>query len=344
MPGSQISMPQDTASEGDETPRVLILGAYGLIGTEIARACIARGWRVRGLGRDSAKMQARIDWVQTDLRHLSNAADWAALLEHTDVVANAAGALQDGPSGTVAEVHETAIAAMAQAAAVGQVQRIVQISAVGARADASTAFLVSKAQGDNAIRKSGIDYVILRPGLVLGRSVYGGTALLRMLAAVPLIQPLAHGDAEVQVVDMDDLVAAVLIAADGRVPAGTECDLVSAEPVKVRSLLAGVRAWLGFPAARADLEIPQSLSWLIGRLADGLGHLGWRSPLRTTALQALREGVTGDPAPWRALRNENLPGLTSILARHNSTLQDRWHARLSLLFPLILAVLALFWV
>ena len=324
-------------------PTVLVLGAYGLIGEEVVRGCLGRGWPVRGLGRDERQMRAPITWVHADLANLTEAGDWATLLSGVDVVINTAGALQDGPSGTVADVHTRAISALAAAAGPAGVSRIVQISAVGAEPDANTSFLTTKAEGDAAIRACGVDYVILKPGLVLGRSVYGGTALLRMLAAVPLIQPLAHGDAVVQVVGMQDLVLATLSAADASLPSGTEADLVSDERIPSRTLLTKIRAWLGFTPARATIELPALLTALVGRVADALGRLGWRSPLRTTALMALRAGVPGDASQWCAIGGQPLDHLESILAAERSTLQDRWHARLSLLFPLIIAVLALFW-
>ena len=325
------------------SPRVLILGAYGLIGSEIVAACLARGWQVSGLGRDPTQMLAPIRWITADLGTLTRRDDWAPLLADVDVVINAAGALQDGPSGRVSMVHDQAIAALALAARPAGVRRIVQISAVGALPGASTEFLSTKAAGDAAIRAAQVEHVILRPGLVLGRSVYGGSALLRMLAAVPWVQPVAFGDARIQVIGMDALTRAVLQASDGTLPPGAECDLVADTPVTLEDLLNATRAWLGFASARAILRLPSGLARLAGRLADGLAWLGWRSPLRTTALVALAEGVTGDPAPWRKLTGQGVPGLDAILAAQPATLQDRWHARMSLLLPVILVTLSMFW-
>ncbi|WP_454623373.1 hypothetical protein [Brucella anthropi] len=37
---------------------------------------------------------------------------------------------------------------------------------------------------------------------------------------------------------------------------------------------------------------------LVGKVADLLGWLGWRSPMRSTALQALAGGIQGDPSAW----------------------------------------------
>lgn len=325
---------------------VLVLGAYGLIGEAVARALHAAGHTVRGLGRDPAQMARLpwIDWQRGDLTTLTGAAAWAPLLAGTDMVVNAAGALQDGAQGQLAAIHHHAIAALAEAAPEAGVARIIQISAVGATPDAPTAFLATKAAGDAALRAGAVPATILRPGLVLARSVYGGTALLRLLAAFPWVQPIAMPGARIQVIGLDDLAAAVTRVTAGDLPERFEADLVADAPVTLGALVRAIRAWLGFPPARMTIPLPAVLTRATGRLADGLGRLGWRSPLRTTALKVLASDVTGDPAPWRDATGRGLPGLADILDARPATLQDRWHARLYLLLPIVITGLAAFWI
>ena len=73
------------------------------------------------------------------------------------------------------------------------------------------------------------------------------------------------------------------------------------------------------------------------------GASGWRSPLRTTALTVLRDGIHGDPRPWIAAGGAPCRSLADTLKTMPATSQDRWFARLYLLLPLIVGVLALFW-
>lgn len=177
----------------DNATNVLIVGAYGLIGSGIAARLLADGFRVTGLGRNRAiarRVLPGIAWKIEDVSTLLNADKWQPIVSEFSVVVNCSGALQDGPDDDLELVHHHAVSALAQACAFADV-KLIQISAVGAQADASTAFLASKARGDGAIRSSGALYHIFRPGLVLAPHAYGGTAVLRMLAAVPLIQPVA---------------------------------------------------------------------------------------------------------------------------------------------------------
>ncbi|NJM82850.1 MAG: NAD(P)H-binding protein [Tabrizicola sp.] len=192
-------------------PHILILGAYGLIGAGIARHLVSLGYPVTGFGRNAAvasRVLPGVPVIVRDMATLTRGDDWGAVLDGVTAVVNCAGALQDGREDDLEALHHHAVAALAEACAARGV-RLVQISAVGARADAATGFLATKGRGDAAIRASGAPHQIFRPGLVLAPHGYGGSALLRMLAAVPVVQPVAMAEARIQTVALADLAEAV---------------------------------------------------------------------------------------------------------------------------------------
>jgi uncharacterized protein YbjT (DUF2867 family) len=327
--------------------QVLVLGGYGFIGAEISRALLARGHEVVGLGRDAGlgrRLLPAARWIGADLASLTEPEAWTAHLAGVEAIVNAAGALQDGGGDDLAAVHQRAVAALLAAAAGAGVGAFVQISAVGADAGAPTAFLRTKAAGDSAVRASALDWVVFRPGLVIGRNAYGGTALLRMLAATPFIEALALPDARVQTVASDDICAAVVRALEGGVPMRAEYDLVADAPRTLGEVVRAMRAWLGFAPARLRLRAPDGLAALAAWLADAAGALGWRAPLRTTALRVLKAGVVGDPAAWRAVSGRPLAALDATLLRLPATAQERVYARAMLAVPLIVIALSAFWI
>jgi len=326
--------------------RVLVLGGYGLIGLAIVRALDAAGHEVVGLGRSASlgrRLFPRVAWRTADIATLQHPVAWRSLLDGVEAVVNAAGALQDGGRDDLAAVHHAGIAAMVSACEVAAVSRIVQISAVGASADASTEFMRSKARGDAAVRAGVTDWAILRPGLVISPNAYGGSALIRMLAAVPLVSPIAMPDARVQTVAIDDLCGVVCDAVSGRLPAGTEADVVEAGSHSLQEVVATFRGWLGFAPARLSIALPRWSLAPVAVFADALATLGWRSPLRSTALRALQDGIVGDATVLRAWYGRDLPSLQQTLDAMPATLQERWFARLSLLLPLMVATLSAFW-
>ena len=325
--------------------RVLVLGAYGMIGRAVTRDLLDRGHHVTGFGRsirEARRTFPGLDWFIHDMAHMTIPADWFPYLRGIDVVVNAAGALQDGPQDDLTAVHATSVAALAEACATHGTA-LVQISAAGVTPDATTHFFRSKAAGDAAIQASGCQFHILRPGLVLSDTAYGGTALLRMLAAVPVIQPLAMADAPVQTIGTRDLARAVAACIDGTIPPGTIADLVEDHPHMLSEIVAAMRAWLGFQPARATIPAPRWLLRLTAKGADALGALGWRSPLRSTALATLESGVLGDPAPWRAASGPPIANLHDTLAAMPARSEDRLAAAMRLAMPFTLATLALFW-
>ena len=337
-----MDAPSGQTRAGD---RVLVLGAYGLIGYGITRRLLAAGYRVTGLGRNAAtagRVLPELDWVLNDIRTLTAAADWAPILRGISAVVNCAGALQDGPGDDLEAVHHHAIAALATACAASGT-RLIQISAVGAEPDASTRFMASKARGDAAIRASGCRYHIFRPGLVLAPHAYGGTALLRMLAAVPLVQPIAIPDARIQTVSLDDIAFAVCAALDGKVPDGFVGDLVERDTHSLREIVTAVRTWLGFGEPKLEVRAGKVGTAVASAVADAVSDLGWRSPMRTTALATLTEGVTGNPSAWDGLGLRPLSPLRDTLASMPATAEDRLFARMSLLLPLLIATLFAFW-
>lgn len=326
-------------------PRILVLGAYGLIGAGVCHHLIAQGFDVTGLGRNAQTAKRTLpflSWIIADLRNLQSPQAWLPKLAGIDMVVNCAGALQDGGSDSTDLVQHRAIAALAEACSTSNT-KIVQISAVGAEPEASTAFMRTKALGDQAVRDSSVDWWIFRPGLVIAPNAYGGTALIRMLAAAPLVQPLAVADAPVQTIALSDVAEAVANAIAGQIPPGTECDLVEDKTHTLAEIIAAHRVWLGFQPARWTWRAPDWFVRLVTKAADGLGTLGWRPALRSTAVDTLRGGVVGDTQAWRKAGGQPLHDLHATLQSMSATAEDRLASRLALLFPIIIATLFVFW-
>lgn len=327
--------------------RVLILGGYGLIGAELMRACIAAGFDCTGLGRSVAtgrRLVPEAKWIGADIGKLDAPEKWTPHLEGVEAIINAAGALQDSARDDLDAIHHRAIAALVVAAEKAGVKRFVQISAPGAAAGASTAFMRTKAAGDAAIRASSLDWTILKPGLVIGRGAYGGTALLRMLAGFPLATPLVHASARVQTVALDDVASAVVAVVKGEVPTRRDYNLVEEEAHTLREIVRGFRRQLGFAPARGEPDFPEWASAPVAALADVAGALGWRSPLRSTALKVLREDVLADPAPWQAAGGQAMKPFSATLAALPGDAQDRIFARAQLALPLMIVALGVFWI
>jgi len=318
---------------------ILILGATGFIGSVVAARLVADGHAVTGLGRNPARArlkQSKVDWRRADLSRMTKPADWDDILKDQHAVINCAGALQDGLSDDLSATQAEAMLALYSAAKASSRPLIVQISARTAGAAGDLPFLATKRRADEALAASGLPYFILRPALVLGRNAHGGSALLRALAAFPLVLPLVHAESLVETLSVDDVAEAVSRAVSGDISG--DVDLAAAETLTLADLVRLHRQWLGLPPARVFALAPwlaRPVTWL----ADLSGLLGWRSPLRSTAMTVMSEGVQSSKAGSGLVATS----AAATLSANPSGVQDLWFARLYLLKSLVISGLSVFW-
>jgi uncharacterized protein YbjT (DUF2867 family) len=258
-----------------------------------------------------------------------------------DAVVNCAGVLQSGGGQDVRGVHVEGIAALYEACEAAGVRRIVHVSALGAD-DVRTPFSASKQEGETVLTRRDLDWVILRPSVVLGRAAYGGSALIRGLAALPVHFELPQ-TGPLQVVQLDDLVETIAFFLRPGAPARLVLDVAGPERLSLGEVVRAYRAWLRFPPARV-LRLPAPLAHAGCRTGDMVRALGWNLPVGTTASRELERGAAGDPGPWQAVTGITPQSLEAALAREPASVQERWFAMLYVLKPVIFAVLVLFWV
>lgn len=327
------------------TRRVLVLGANGFIGSHVAAALSAAGWSVRAGARrpgEAARRAPAHEWVEADFRRLTDAVDWAPLLAGVDAVVNCVGVLQDGGGDDTRAAHVEGPRALIAACEAAGVRRLVHLSAVGADEAAGTAYARTKAETEAMLAASTLDWLILRPSLVIGRGAFGGTGMVRALASMPLAIPVVGGDQAVRPIAMDDLCGAVAAALEKPEVSRATLDITGPERVTLIELLRLYRGWLGFapaPVVRTPRWAAAPVLWI----GDLLAKMGWFSPLTTTSMRQLDHDVAGREDGWAEALGVQPRGITANLSRTPASVQDVWHARLWFVRPLAILILGLFW-
>jgi len=333
-----------------EARKILVLGASGLIGRFITDDLRARGFHVVGIARRFAASQ-KASALDLELPVVSMDTGALARLigeQDIDVVVNCLGVLQDGPGSDVGAVHRDFVAGLLQAIqASGRAIRLVQISIPGAPDDDRTAFSMTKREAERLIAASGIAYAILRPGFVIAPAAYGGGAMLRALAALPVQLPAAESATPFQPVDVEDIAATIAWLAgrdnNDKTADAVVWDLMQPQPVTLGGVIEQFRSLFG------TADIPRiALSGIMldlgAKLGDLASWLGWLPPMRTTAIAELRRAVTGDPRAWMAATGIAPKTLLQAVGARSATIQDKWFARLFLIKALVIASLVVFWV
>ena len=329
-----------SSQERRRTPlRVLLTGATGFIGSAVRARLIAEGIEVAGVTRAPRREP---DWVTVDMARAVRAEDWLAHLAGIDAVVNCAGVLQDRPGNSVRGVHERGAAALFAACERAGVRRVIHVSAIGVDRETPTEFSRSKQAGDAALMARDLDWIILRPSVVVGRPAFGGSALFRGLAALPLL-PLMEGTGPLQVVQLDEVVETVRFFLRPEAPAKVALELAGPERLALPEVVAAYRRWLRFPPARR-VRLPGPLTRLAFALGDFAGMLGWRPPIRGTVAREILRGAVGDPSQWSRMTGISPRPLAQALAAEPASVQERWFARLYFLKPVIFVTFSLFWI
>jgi len=329
---------------------MLLLGASGLIGRFVTDDLRTRGSHVIGVARKFSASQ-RISAFDLEIPVLSiDAAALSRLIRDRaiDTIVNCLGVLQDGPGSDTRAVHRDFVARLLRAINdVGRVVRLIHISIPGTAEDDRTAFSISKREAEVLIAASGIAYAILRPGFVVAPSAYGGGALLRALAALPIDLPADESATPFQPVAVEDIAATIAFIASRDV--GDEAvkavnwDLMQQQKISLGGVIDQFRFAYG-TAEMPRVRLPSFMLDLGARCGDLVNRLGWMPPIRTTAMAELRRGVSGDPQPWVAATGIMPKTIADVIGRGSATIQDKWFARLFLVKPLAIASLALFWI
>lgn len=329
--------------------KVLVIGATGLLGRAIVAELKDSGHRVVALSRSGQWVPGAEQALRLDVTRLATWRDWAGYLTGMEAVVNVAGTVQQTCSGARAQALDgLAPALLFDACNRRRIRRIVHVSALGVDQPEPGAgpgqLLAAKRSGEAALRAQAGEWVILRPAVVLGPDARGIAALLHGLAALPVL-PDFSGQPQLQPVHPDDVARTVGFFLRPEAPVRIVVDLAGPERIGLVPAVALVRHWLGWGPARR----PPVPGWLRARLRT-VGHagsallsaLGWHVP-RLSARVGLTMGPNGDPSTWTAITGISPRPLGQMLADRPARAQDRWFARMVLLGPLILAVLALFW-
>lgn len=336
-----------------DAPTIAVLGASGLIGQAVALDLMGRGFPVAAFARRFTGAQkaalgaAAVEAPLVDL----DARGLATLLagRKVDILVNCIGVLQDMPGkGTASDAHggfvSRLLSAMGQQGA--RPQLLVHLSIPGAPEDDRTAFSATKREAERLISGSTVSFAILRPGFVVAPVAYGGSALIRALAALPLRLPQEEASRPFAATDVADISRTVAFLADmwaqGRRDWRETWEVMERRPRTVGEVVEAFRARIGGPAPR--WRLPRALLSLGTRAGDLAARLGWAPPVRSTALAEMRRGVAGDPGSWVAATRLEPRSLEAALARYPAGVQELWFARLYMLKPAILGILVVFWV
>lgn len=196
---------------------ILVTGGTGFLGRVLVRHLSEAGYQVRVLIRPSAHSPnlPRGVPVEVAISGLNDPRGLRAALVGVDTIYHLAGAEWRGAYASLMEVDIRGTQSLVTAAIDSGVRRMFYISHLGADRGSAYPVLKAKAIAEEYIRRSGLDYTILRTAILFGANDGFSTGLAQLLSLVPGFF-LVPGDGEtlLQPLWVEDLATCLTWALD----------------------------------------------------------------------------------------------------------------------------------
>jgi NADH dehydrogenase len=248
---------------------VTLFGGGGFVGRYVAQALFKAGARLRIADREPKRAYflrplcglGQIQFLRTDASDPTQA---ARATQGADAVVNLVGTLK----GDFHKAHVEVARHIAEAAAAAGVPALVHVSAIGADAEAPSAYGRSKAEGEAAVRAAFPAATIVRPSIAFGLEDDFVNRFARIAQLLPVL-PVVRGSWRLQPVHVADLGRAIALAAlDPRSHAGQTYELGGPQVMRLRELASWVCRETG--RGRPLVDIPDPVSGLLARLTGWL--------------------------------------------------------------------------
>jgi NADH dehydrogenase len=244
---------------GEDGPvDVAIVGATGFVGRHVVRHLESRGHRIRAVSRRGRRLP---EWGSTVTAHPADVVSGEGLdeaLRGAEAVVHLAAIPRESRGRSFDAVNVNGMARTLAAARAAGVRRVVHLSVLGAAEDPRLRYLHSKWRGEELVRSSGLEWVILRPSLLFGEGD-GFFNLVKLtltwwspgVVAIP-----GDGSARFQPLSVDDLALAVERSLVDGERAGVTYEIGGPEYLTYRQIVERVMAVTGKRRVKLNLPIP----------------------------------------------------------------------------------------
>ena len=270
---------------------ILLTGGTGFVGTVLRRTLADHTVRVlahtakpTGSGSNESFVSGSVE----DPASLTAAAAGCDVVIHlVAIIEETGGKTFDG---VIRQGTEHVVAAAKSAG----VKRLISMSAMGAREDATYPYLNAKKQAENAVTQSGLDWTIFRPSVIFGPGDGFINVLANLVRKAPIIPVVGPGTSKFQPIAVQDVADAFTRAVNDPGTIGHAYDLGGGEIYSYEQMLDllqdHLRLW------KRKVHVPVSVMRPVVRLSAPLPNK-LRPPVTLEQLRMLAlDNITADSA------------------------------------------------
>ena len=189
-------------------------GGTGFVGSHFLNVALETGHEVTALTRRPQEPRERLRWIEGSLDRPESLRD---LVKDVDAVIHIAGVLNPRDPADFERGNVQGTLAMLAAATAAGVTRFVHVSSLAAREPKLSKYGGSKARAEELVKRSGLDWAMVRPPAVYGPGDRETLDLFKWAKAGLMLLP-PHG--RVSVIHVDDLARLLLWLAEAADEAG----------------------------------------------------------------------------------------------------------------------------
>lgn len=270
---------------------LLVTGGTGFVGRLLLRRLTEAGHPVRTLLRPSLRSPNLPRGIPVDvaLAALSDRRSLRAAMVGIDVVIHLASAERQA----AADLEATDVEGtqhVSEASADAGVSRLIFLSHLGADRTSAYPLMRAKAQAEEAVRRSGVPYTILRTAVLFGAGDHFTSWLAMLLAISPLVFPIpGNGSTALQPLWVEDLATCITWALEEPATLGQTYEIGGPEFLTYIQIVHMVMQATGIRRILIPTRLPylRAGGWL-------LGHMLPRPPVNSFWLDYLAVSRTAE--------------------------------------------------
>ena len=259
---------------------ILVTGASGFVGNRVAARLVeSRQFPVRAMVRTRSKAPdlAGAEVVEADLTRPETLepalAGVTSIIHAAAITAN----VKEPYRGAYERINRVGTENLVAAAGAAGVSRLVVMSGLGTRPATRGTYMATRWGLEEAVRKSGIPFVILQPSVLFGAGAEFIAALARLARVSPVLPLLGGGKLRFQPLWIDDLVKCLVACLDGDRALGKAIVLGGSEYATFKEVLQTICQAMSIRRLLVPLPLP------IARVQASLMSAILRNPPLTPA-------------------------------------------------------------